>query len=242
MLEKTIFARPTIRRLTRLAAAGVLLTLAACSPRTDAQSKRAPAPVAIALVKTEAPAGAYKLDPAHTSVIFRVNHIGMSHYTRRFTAMKGELDFDPAHPEASRVTAAIDPGSIETDYPDPKLDFNAQLRGPEFLNVARFPTITFRSTRVALTGANTARITGDLSLHGVTRPVVLNARFNGGYAPNAMDPMGARIGFSAQGVLKRAEFGMGYGVPPAGSTMGVSDEVEVLIETEFTKPGPKPAP
>jgi polyisoprenoid-binding protein YceI len=134
------------------------------------------------------------------------------------------------------VTATIDPSSIETDYPDPAYDFNAQLQNQDWLDVAQFPQITFRSTRVELTGPNTAHITGGLALHGMTHPVTLDATFNGGYAGHPMDPMGARIGFSAHGSLMRSEFGIAIGVPPAGSTFGVGDMVEFVIEAEFTQP------
>ena len=105
----------------------------------------------------------------------------------------------------------------------------------------RFPQITFRSTKVALTGAHTAKVTGDLTLHGVTKPVTLDVTYNGGYPAMAMDPSGARIGFSAHGSFKRSAFGMGVGVPAAGSNMGVSDDVDVMIETEFSsKAAPAP--
>ena len=79
------------------------------------------------------------------------------------------------------------------------------------------------------------RINGELTLRGVTRPMVLDARFNGGYRGHPMDP-NARIGFSATGVLKRSEFGITYGIPAPGTTMGVSDEVKVIVETEFSGP------
>jgi polyisoprenoid-binding protein YceI len=135
-----------------------------------------------------------------------------------------------------RVTATIDPASLETDYPTPEEhDFDAQLRGPEWLDTARFPEITFRSTAVRLTGPDTAQVTGDLALHGVTQPVTLEVKFNGGYAGHPLDP-NARIGFSARGSLKRSEFGIAFGIPPEGTTMGVSDAVEIIIEAEFTGP------
>ena len=82
---------------------------------------------------------------------------------------------------------------------------------------------------------DTLRVRGDLTLQGVTRPIVLEATFNGGYAGHPMDP-NARIGFSAQGTLKRSEFGIAQGIPAPGTTMGVSDEVNVVIEAEFTGP------
>jgi polyisoprenoid-binding protein YceI len=101
--------------------------------------------------------------------------------------------------------------------------------------------MSFRSTKVMVTGKDTARITGDFTLHGATHPVTLKAKFNGGYPGMAMDPH-ARIGFSAHGVFRRSEFGMGIGVPAPGSTMGVGDAVEVMIEAEFTGPAWKASP
>jgi polyisoprenoid-binding protein YceI len=136
------------------------------------------------------------------------------------------------------VTASIDARSLQTDYPEPaKLDFDAQVR-TSFLDATAHPQITFVSTKVEPTGPRTARVTGDLTLKGVTRPVVLEATWNGGYKPNAMDPQGARIGFSAHGVFKRSGFGITYGLPAPGTTMGVGDDVEVIIETEFTMKPP----
>ncbi len=185
---------------------------------------------------TEVPAGTYTLDRNHASLIFRVNHLGFSHYTARFTRFDARLQLDPAEPAASSVTATIDASSIETDNPDPALDFDHQLQNQDWLNTAQFPQMTFRSTRLELTGPNTARVLGSLGLHGVTRPVVLDVTFNGGYASNPLDPSGARIGFSAQGTFRRSEFGMAVGIPPPGSTFGVGDEVEIQIEAEFTRP------
>jgi polyisoprenoid-binding protein YceI len=230
-----------MRRLVLSACA--LLALAACSPKV-AEGGKAPAAAPGPAAKptpTEAPAGLYTIDPSHTSLTFRVNHLGLSHYTARFTGVKAELQLDPADPSKASLKAVIDPRTLETDYPSKDLDFDAELYGPKWLDAAGFPQITFTSTRIEMTGANTAKVTGDLSLHGVTRPVTLETTFNGGYAPNGMDPMGSRIGFSARGGLKRSEFGVAYGVPPKGSNMGVSDEVEIIIETEFTRPADAPA-
>ena len=215
-----------------------LLALAACSPPAKpAAEPKAEAQVAApasAPAKSDAPAGEYGMDLAHTSVNFRISHMGLSHFTARFTKLDGKLNFDPANPAAQAVAVTIDAGSLQTTYPDKAtLDFDAQLE-KEFLETAHFPQITFKSTKVEVTGPKTANITGDLTLHGVTKPVVLQATFNGGYKPNAYDPMGSRIGFSAKGAFKRSDFGISYGIPAPGTTMGVSDEVEVTIETEFT--------
>lgn len=178
--------------------------------------------------------GDYILDRGHSRLLFRVNHLGFSNYTALFTTYDATLHFDPANPTAMTVTATIDIASLETHYPDPALDFNAVLTGPEFLDVAAFPTATFTSTAVTLTGPDSANVTGDLTLHGVTRPVTLAATFNGGWGAMPMDTAGARIGFSATTQFNRSDFGVGFGVPEPGSEMGVSDQVDIIIEAEFT--------
>lgn len=189
------------------------------------------------VVSDDLPAGVYKLEKSHASLIFRVNHLGFSNYTARFKRFDAELKFDPKKPADSQVTATIDPTSIETDYPDAKkLNFNSVLQSKQWLGVAQFPQIKFRSTKVELTGKNTAKIIGELSLHGITKKVVLNAVFNGGYAGHVMDKSGARIGFSATGSLNRSDFGISFGIPDKDSNLGVGDKVEFTLEVEFTKP------
>jgi polyisoprenoid-binding protein YceI len=185
------------------------------------------------------PPGAYVMDKAHTSVTFRVSHLGFSRYTAHFATVDGKLKFDPAHPAAMSVEATIDPTSLQLNTPP--AGFHDQLMGKSWFDAAAFPAITFRSTKVALTGPKTAQVTGDFTLHGVTKPVTLDVTYNGGYPPNAMDPGGARVGFSGHGVIKRSAFGMGFGVPAPGSNLGVSDDVEVMIETEFSSKAPAPA-
>jgi polyisoprenoid-binding protein YceI len=191
---------------------------------------------------TSVPAGRYTLDHAHATLLFRVNHLGFSHYTARFKHFDATLQFDPARIAASQVYVTVDASSIETDFPDPvKLDFNAQLRGKDWLDTDAHPQMTFRSQRVVPTNKQSFRIEGDLTLHGVTKPVALEAIYNGGYAGHPMDP-NARIGFSARGHLKRSEFGIASGIPAPGTTMGVSDDVEVIIEAEFNGPPLRASP
>jgi len=201
-------------------AAALILALAAL----PAAAQDLPAPVA----------GTYTLERAHSRVLFKVNHLGFSTYIAPFTAVDATLTFDPDAPETMAVQAMIQTASVETLYPDPDLDFNALITGPDFLDAAQFPTITFTSTAIALTGEKTADVTGDLTLHGVTRPVTLHVTYNGGWGAMPMDPAGARIGFSATGSLNRSDFGLGFGLPAPGTTMGVWDEVRIEIETEFT--------
>jgi polyisoprenoid-binding protein YceI len=129
----------------------------------------------------------------------------------------------------------VDPRSIETDFPDPKYNFNAELAGPQWLDAAQFPEIAFRTTRVEDLGNQAMRVHADLTMRGVTRPIVLDATYNGGYVGHPMDPH-ARVGFSAHGVLRRSEFGIAGGIPQAGANMGVGDRVAVTIESEFNGP------
>ena len=206
----------------------VLLTLVAWSGRqvTAAGSRHDDAEPVPPAATADIPAGTYTLDRSHASLIFRVNHLGFSNYTARFKRFDARLQFDPQNLAASKVVASVDVDSLETDFPDPaRLDFNAELKGEAWLDVAKFPRMEFESRQIDVTGVNTVRIHGDLTLHGVTRPIVLAATFNGGYAGHPMDP-NARIGFSAQATLKRSEFGITYGIPAPGTTMGVSDEVD----------------
>lgn len=214
-------------RLSILAAAAALaLTAGGFAPAALAQT---PAPPA-----GGAPAGDYKLDKYHASLTFRLSHLGFSNYTASFKEFDVRLKLDPAAPEKAVVEADIDPASLHIDRtPEGFLD---TLKGPQWLDAKTYPKITFRSTSVTPTGPTTATVVGDLTLHGVTKPVTLTATFNGGYPGMApFDPNG-RVGFSARGSFNRSDFGMGYGVPPPGTKVGVSDAVEVIIEAEFNGP------
>lgn len=180
------------------------------------------------------PAGAYKLDKAHASLILRASHMGFSTYTTRFSRFDADLTLDPRNLAASKVETTIDASSFEMDSaPQMCLDI---MKGPKMLDTARFPQIVFKSEAVRMTGAKSMQISGTLTLHGVTRPMTLKATYNGGYAgmPN-MDPH-ARVGFSAHGSLKRSDFGIDYGVPAPGTTLGVGDLIDFSIEAEFTGP------
>ncbi len=185
---------------------------------------------------TLAPAGDYHLDPAHARLMFRVNHLGFSNYTAFFRDFDAQLTFDPVDPQAMVLQASVDPASVETLFPDPGFDFNAVIAGPQFLDAAQFPEMRFDSTKITLTAPDRAALSGLLTLHGVTRPVTLRVTFNGGYGGHPMDPGGARVGFSATGTLFRSDFGIGFGIPEPGSSLGVSDAVEIVIEAEFINP------
>jgi len=160
--------------------------------------------------------------------------MGFSTYTTRFSRFDSELTFDPKNLPASKVVTTIEAASFEMDAA-PKICLDI-MNGPQMLDTAKYTQIVFRSERVRMTGAKSMEIAGTLALHGVTRPIVLVATFNGGYAGMpGMDPQ-ARIGFSAHGSFKRSDFGITFGVPAAGTTIGVGDLVDFSIEAEFTGP------
>ena len=229
--------RRTLSASCAIAAAPLVATLALQSGMSLAAESAGPpamAPVAAP------PAGAYKLDKSHASLILRASHLGFSTYTTRFSRFDAELTFDPKNLTASKVVTTIDAASFEMDAaPQMCLDI---MKGPQMLDTAKFPQIIFKSESVRMTGAKSMDISGTLTLHGVTKPIILTATYNGGYpGMPEMDPQ-ARVGFSAHGSFKRSNFGIAYGVPAPGTTMGVGDLVDFSIEAEFTGPPLPPRP
>ncbi|HYG86867.1 MAG TPA: YceI family protein [Azospirillum sp.] len=166
---------------------------------------------------------AYKLDPAHMSVAFIVNHLGFSNLIGRFNTVSGEVAFDKDAVHSSTVKVTIDTASIDTAHA--KRD--EHLRSPDFFNAKEFPQMTFKSTKIEKTGDRTGKLHGDLTLLGTTKPVVLDVTFNKeGVSPASKLET---VGFSARGKIKRSDFGMKYGAPNIG------DEIELLIEAEAVK-------
>jgi len=225
----------TTRFLTSRPATGIASTLAALIAVSGAGvAVAADAPAA----PQPAPAGQYQLDKGHASIVFQVSHLGFSSYTTRFSRFDAQLTFDPANLAAAKVSTTIDASSIVLENAMSMCE--GIVHGPQFLDTAKYPEITFRTERVRVKGPNSLEVTGKLTLHGVTRPVVLDAKYNGGYAGRPGDDPHARVGFSAHGSLKRSDFGMTAWVPAPGSTMGVGDSIDIAIEAEFTGP-PLPA-
>lgn len=214
--------------VSMLAAPVFLLASSGQAAETPSAEASVPAPSTAPV-----PAGTYTLDKSHASLLFRVNHLGFSHWTARFTRFDAQLQFDPRDPTKSSVKVTVDPKSIASD--NAPEGFMETLTGPEWLDAGKYPQMTYRSTKVERAGANGLKITGELTLHGVTKPVTLMATYNGGYAGHPFDPH-ARIGFSAKGTLKRSQFGVAYGIPAPGTSLGVFDDVEVIVEAEFTGP------
>jgi polyisoprenoid-binding protein YceI len=172
---------------------------------------------------SELPAGSYRLDPEHAALLLRIDHLGFSTLVGRFDRFDATLDFDPDNPAASRLSAEIDPASIDFNVPT----FEAQLRGADWFDVARFPQARFTGREVVVTGEKTGRVIGDLALHGVTRPVTLEVVFNG--AGDSLVTGRYTLGFAASGKLSRSAFGLGAYAPAVG------DEVTLEIHAEFQR-------
>lgn len=165
--------------------------------------------------------GVYVLDKAHASVLFRINHLGFSNYHGRFDVLDATLNFDAKVPEMSKLEASIDLSSINTN----NAKLQDELKSTKFFDVAQYPKATFRSLRTKRTGADTGTMIGELTLHGVTKPLTLEIRFHGGgIHPFTKKPV---LGFAATGVIKRSEWGIKEYVPMVG------DDVAIDIEAEF---------
>jgi polyisoprenoid-binding protein YceI len=169
----------------------------------------------------DAPAGVYHLDPHHYSLTFDVDHFGYSRFVMRFDRMTADLDFNSANPAQSHVAARIEAGSLDTNV----AELDEMVRGPDLLDAAHFPDITFVSKALRATGKTTGEMDGDLTIHGETQPVTLAVTFNGG-APNPLTGKHT-LGFSATGRFSRSDFGLGRWYPAVGR------EIQLRIEAEF---------
>ncbi len=176
---------------------------------------------ALSKVFSAQPAGEYMLDRTHASVVWRVAHMGLSRYTARFDKMDGKLDFRPGSAASSSVEFTIETASVNTGI----VPFNRQLMDAEWFDGTKQPTIRFRSTGMEAVGGNRYRLSGGLTMRGVTKPVVWDVTFNGGLYNTFMQANA--IGFSAKTTLKRSDWGMTKLIPLVG------DEVEVEVEVEF---------
>jgi polyisoprenoid-binding protein YceI len=166
-------------------------------------------------------AGTYPVEPAHTQIRFTVMHLGYTPFSGSFINASGSLTIDPAKPEAAKVSIEVPMASVWV--PVPKL--NEELRSPMFFDAAKYPTMKFVSDRVVVNGHH-ATISGQLTMHGQTHPLTLEATFVG-----AGTMMGKRdVGFTATGTLNRSDYGIKMGVPL------ISDEVKIDIAAAFERP------
>ncbi len=165
-------------------------------------------------------ADTYVLDQNHVNVVWHANHFGFSNPSGRFGIVDGTVTLDEAAPEKSNVEVTINVGGLATGIDK----FDAHLKSADFLDVEKYPHAIFKSTSVELTGKDSAKVSGNLVLHGVSKPVVLDVKLN----KLDMHPMVKKktAGFTAHTIIKRSDFGIDQHIP------AVSDEVTINIEAE----------
>jgi len=170
------------------------------------------------------PGGTYQFDKegAHQFVMFKISHLGYSWLYGRFNDFNGSFTVDADNPENSKVEATIQTASVDSNH----AERDKHLRSDDFLDVDKYPTATFKSTKIEQTGDDTAKITGNFTLHGVTKPVTLDAKMIGYGA----DPWGGyRMGLEASTTLKLSDFGITKDLGPA------SESVAIIISVEGIK-------
>lgn len=169
----------------------------------------------------------YKIDPNHTDVVVGWSHFGFSNPVAHFGKVDGTITYDPAKPAASSVQVTIPLDGLDSHVPD----FDEHLKSADFFDAEKFPTITFKSTKVEAAGDKKLKVSGELTVHGVTKPAVLDVTIN----KIGEQPMVKRAaaGFDASTTLKRSDFGLGKYAP------NVSDEVSIRITTEALVPKPE---
>ncbi len=174
-------------------------------------------------------AATWDIDPAHTSVQFAVRHLMVSNVRGEFGKVSGTVQADDADVTKSKIEAVIDAASINT-----RIEKRDQhLKSPDFLDVAKYPTITFRSKKIEKTGDGTYRVTGDLTLHGVTREATLDVE---GATPEMKDPWGKmRAGAQATARINRKDFGITWNQKLDAGGVAVGDDVSITIDVEATK-------
>jgi polyisoprenoid-binding protein YceI len=205
-----------------------------------AQAASGPAPPAAlprggdsaSLSPADAPAGAYHIDPPHSKVFWSLRHMGMGLFTARFDTVSGTLNWNPQHPENSTITATIAANSIDTGVLDEhgQRAFDAEIANLA-LGAEQNPNITFVSRAIRLTGPTSGLITGDLTLHGQTHPVTLEAQFEGSRYVLLIGKQ--KIAFSARTIIDRSQWGASFANPIRNSAPG--NEVEIRIQAEFIK-------
>jgi len=169
----------------------------------------------------------WNIDPSHSGVHFTVRHMVISKVRGAFERFQGAIAFDEQNPAASTVEVEIDADSIQTH--EAKRD--GHLRSPDFFDVAQFPKLTFKSTKVEK-GGDGYLVTGDLTLHGVTKPVVLNAEVLGG----GKDPWGnERLGFQATTSLNRKDFGLNWNQALEAGGVLVGEKIEISLDVQAIK-------
>ena len=165
--------------------------------------------------------GAYTVEPNHTRVLFAVSHLGFTTWYGEFTHVSGTLNLAPKSVANSTFVIRIPTNTVSTT--NAKLD--GELKSHDWLDAAKFPEIVFKAKQVERTGEGSAKVTGELTLHGVTKPVTLDVKFNGA-GTNPLDKK-YTVGFEASGAIKRSDFGVNAYIPLIG------DDVRLIISAGF---------
>lgn len=185
----------------------------------------APALAGVSTNPTQAPNGSYPLEQAHSQILFSILHIGLTPFYGRFDRVSGNLDWNANNPEQSHVSIAIGMDSIDT----PSAKLNDTLKSKTVFDATQFPEAKFETTKIVREGPDRGKITGNLTIRDVTKPVTLDVKFLG----TEHNPLGDSIvlGFSATTTIKRSDFGL------TGMVWGsmVGDPVELMIEAMFQK-------
>ncbi len=169
--------------------------------------------------QTGGAAGTYQIDPDHSMAHFTVGHLGVSEMEGRFDAISGSFSLDPANSEQVRVSVQIPIDSLDTNH----AQRNKDLLGPDFFNARQFPSMSFTGTKLQWRGKNNGQLSGNLTLHGVTKPVTFNLHHIGA----GPDPWGGyRSGYVATATIKRSDFGMNY------MLNGISEAIQVQLNIE----------
>jgi polyisoprenoid-binding protein YceI len=172
----------------------------------------------------------WKIDPAHSAAQFSVRHLGISTVRGEFKKVSGSANYDPTDPAKTSIEATIDATTIDTRVDKRDND----LRGPEFFDVQKYPTITFKSKRTEAEGTGKLKITGDLTIHGVTREVVLDVD---GPTPPIKDPKGnSHMGASATTKINRKDFGVSGAPTVAGDEVSITIDVELIKDASASTP------
>jgi polyisoprenoid-binding protein YceI len=172
---------------------------------------------------TAIPTGTWAVDPAHSSVEFRVKHMGIATVRGSFTAFEGTLDL-----AAGQAHGTVESASVDTNEPQR----DEHLRSPDFFNAAEHPRLSFRSTAIAPAGDDEFVITGELTLNGITREISLDATFQG----TDVDPWGnERVGLEVRGSLNRSDYGMKFNQALGSGNVLVSDKVKLLLDISAVK-------
>ncbi|MCP4330258.1 MAG: polyisoprenoid-binding protein [Alphaproteobacteria bacterium] len=179
---------------------------------------------AVNLPASASAADNYQFDPAHSFVYFKINHLGWSDLMGRFNGVEGALVLDEENPGNSSVEVVIDASSVDTNHEAR----DKHLRSPDFFNAEEFPEITFKSTNIERIDDTTGRMTGDLTLLGVTKPVTFDFKW-GQPSPNPFNEKATHTGFSAELDVKRSEWGMDKFIP------GIGEDATLFIGAEAIK-------